>query len=35
MNIWMKDAAAGLGLVVFIACSFLLAGAAQAMMAVS
>lgn len=35
MKIWMRDAAAGLGLVLFIACSFVLAGAAQAMMAVS
>ena len=33
MNLWLKDAAAGLGLLVFMACAFVLAGAAQAVMA--
>jgi len=35
MTIWIKDAAAGAGLLVFVACSFVLANAAQAVMAVS
>lgn len=35
MGLWIKDAAAGLGLMVFVACSFVLANAAQAMIAVS
>ena len=35
MTLWIKDAAAGVGLMVFVACSFVLANAAQAMMAVS
>lgn len=33
MTVWMKDAAAGVGLVVFMACSFVLATAAGAMFA--
>jgi hypothetical protein len=33
MTVWMKDAAAGLGLLVFMVCAFVLAGAAQAVMA--
>lgn len=35
MNLWIKDAAAGLGLLLFMACSFVLANAAQAVMAAS
>lgn len=35
MTMWIKDVAAGAGLLVFVACSFLLANAAQAMMGVS
>lgn len=35
MNIWIKDAAAGVGLVLFMACSFLLANAAHAVLTVS
>ena len=35
MTIWMKDAAAGVGVVVFMAFSFVLANAAQAMIATS
>lgn len=30
MTVWMKDAAAGVGLLVFMACAFVLAGAAEA-----
>lgn len=35
MNIWIKDAAAGVGLLAFMVCSFVLANAAQAVLAVS
>jgi len=30
---WLKDAAAGVGLMLFLACSYVLTGAAQAVMA--
>lgn len=33
MTFWLKDVAAGAGLVVFIACSFVLAHAAQVLIA--
>lgn len=33
MKLWAKDAAAGLGLLLFMACGFVLAGAMQAVMA--
>ncbi len=33
MTLWMKDIAAGAGLVVFMACSFVLAHAAQTLIA--
>lgn len=33
MNIWIKDAAAGVGLLLFMACSFVLANVAQAILA--
>ena len=35
MAMWIKDAAAGAGLLVFVACSFVLANAAQAMIVAS
>ena len=35
MTIWIKDAAAGVGILVFVAFSFVLANAAQAMIATS
>lgn len=33
MTVWVRDVAAGVGLLAFIVCSFILAGAAQAVMA--